>query len=299
MPSLASLCTALLAALLVAPGAAGVDPFPEDPGACPDGATWRGQPPPVGDGYRCVLEREGQEVLHGWSVRFDAETGLKREECEYRQGQLDGRCSRYGEDGRPLTRGFYRQGVAVGFHFVWEPLADVPPEPKARRRALQGLFEALSVPGADVPVLAQHVLDHHDVPLDDIRNAPQVCAPTLCASAATVGGRPLLALELGPAAERVEERRAAYRVAAERAAAYEATARRAAQKRRKEHEKALARYRSRVRAWGGMHLLCNDGTYSPTCTCGRASYQGCCSHHDGVDGCPRELPEEPELPDEQ
>ena len=32
-------------------------------------------------------------------------------------------------------------------------------------------------------------------------------------------------------------------------------------------------------------LLCNDGTLSPTCTCGRSSYRGCCSHHGGVDGC--------------
>jgi hypothetical protein len=208
-------------------------------------------------------------------------------------GVLDGRCSRYAEDGRPLSRGTYHQGVPVGFHFLWEPLADVPPEPRARRRALERVFEVLSVPEADVPVLAQHVLDHHDAPLDDIRNAPQACAPTLCASAATVDGRPLLALELMQASERVEDRRATYRLAAERATAYEATERRAAQKRRKAHAKAVARYRTRLRAWGGVHLLCNDGSYSPTCTCARESYQGCCSHHGGVDGCPRELPEEP------
>jgi hypothetical protein len=299
MPSLATLSVALLAALLVAPGTAGVDPFAAESEACPDGATWRGQPPPAGDGHRCVLEREGQEVLHGWSVRFDPETGIKREECEYRQGQLDGRCSRYAEDGRPLTRGFYRQGVAVGFHFVWEPLADAPPEPRARRRVLLGLFEALSVPQPDVPVLAQHVLDHYDVLFDDIRNAPQVCAPSLCVSTGTVGGRALLALEIMPAAERIEGQRTVYRVAAERAAAYDAAERRAAQKRRKAYEKAMTRYRARLRSWGGAHLLCNDGTYSPSCTCGRASYQGCCSHHDGVDGCPREMPEEPEMPEEE
>jgi hypothetical protein len=32
-------------------------------------------------------------------------------------------------------------------------------------------------------------------------------------------------------------------------------------------------------------LLCNDGTLSPTCTCGRDSYRGCCSHHQGVNSC--------------
>ena len=31
-------------------------------------------------------------------------------------------------------------------------------------------------------------------------------------------------------------------------------------------------------------LMCNDGTESPSCTCG-GSWQGCCSHHGGVDGC--------------
>lgn len=33
------------------------------------------------------------------------------------------------------------------------------------------------------------------------------------------------------------------------------------------------------------HLLCNDGTRSPTCLCSRASHRGCCSHHGGVAGC--------------
>ncbi|MCC7542329.1 MAG: hypothetical protein IT379_39290 [Deltaproteobacteria bacterium] len=31
-------------------------------------------------------------------------------------------------------------------------------------------------------------------------------------------------------------------------------------------------------------LLCRDGTYSPSCTCG-GSRRGCCSHHGGVAGC--------------
>lgn len=32
------------------------------------------------------------------------------------------------------------------------------------------------------------------------------------------------------------------------------------------------------------HILCRDGTRSPTCTCGRTSFRGCCSHHGGVAG---------------
>jgi len=31
-------------------------------------------------------------------------------------------------------------------------------------------------------------------------------------------------------------------------------------------------------------LMCNDGTESPSCTCG-GSHRGCCSHHGGVAGC--------------
>lgn len=31
-------------------------------------------------------------------------------------------------------------------------------------------------------------------------------------------------------------------------------------------------------------LMCNDGTESPTCSCG-GSHRGCCSHHGGVSGC--------------
>lgn len=30
------------------------------------------------------------------------------------------------------------------------------------------------------------------------------------------------------------------------------------------------------------HVLCCDGTRSPTCECGRASFQGCCSKHGGI-----------------
>src|SRR5205814_1585830 len=31
-------------------------------------------------------------------------------------------------------------------------------------------------------------------------------------------------------------------------------------------------------------LRCNDGTLSPSCTCG-GPHRGCCSHHGGVAGC--------------
>lgn len=41
----------------------------------------------------------------------------------------------------------------------------------------------------------------------------------------------------------------------------------------------------RQRSWGSARLLCNDGTLSPSCTCGRDSYRGCCSWHGGVNSC--------------
>lgn len=37
--------------------------------------------------------------------------------------------------------------------------------------------------------------------------------------------------------------------------------------------------------WARAPLLCVDGRRSPTCTCGRESYRGCCSGHGGVAGC--------------
>jgi len=36
---------------------------------------------------------------------------------------------------------------------------------------------------------------------------------------------------------------------------------------------------------GSAKLRCRDGTLSPTCTCDRPSWRGCCSHHGGVARC--------------
>lgn len=38
-------------------------------------------------------------------------------------------------------------------------------------------------------------------------------------------------------------------------------------------------------AWARAPLLCVDGRRSPSCTCGRPSYRGCCSGHGGVAVC--------------
>jgi hypothetical protein len=74
--------------------------------------------------------------------------------------------------------------------------------------------------------------------------------------------------------QEAEERRAA---AAQARAEKKRLAREAREQRRRE-----AAERRAARASGS--LMCNDGTESPTCTCG-GSWRGCCSHHGGVAGC--------------
>lgn len=63
-----------------------------------------------------------------------------------------------------------------------------------------------------------------------------------------------------------------------RIAREEAAARRAAQQ-------AAQREAAAARLWSNSRLRCNDGSLSPSCTCGRSSYQGCCSWHGGVASC--------------
>lgn len=81
-------------------------------------------------------------------------------------------------------------------------------------------------------------------------------------------------------AARAEKRRQAAekrRIAAEeRRAAAEERRRVRAEKRRAAKERRRARREA--------PLVCRDGSYSPTCTCG-GSRRGCCSHHGGVAGC--------------
>lgn len=57
---------------------------------------------------------------------------------------------------------------------------------------------------------------------------------------------------------------------------------------REQHRQAREQRRQeaaeRREARASRSLLCNDGSESPSCTCG-GSWQGCCSHHGGVAGC--------------
>lgn len=71
----------------------------------------------------------------------------------------------------------------------------------------------------------------------------------------------------------IEERR-------RRAEELEAKRQEAAERR----ETAIREAQERREARAYSPLLCNDGTESPSCTCG-GRRQGCCSHHGGVAGC--------------
>lgn len=55
--------------------------------------------------------------------------------------------------------------------------------------------------------------------------------------------------------------------------------------RRLEEAREAAREAAAEARRGSAYVRCNDGTYSPSCLCSRASFRGCCSHHGGVDGC--------------
>jgi hypothetical protein len=80
------------------------------------------------------------------------------------------------------------------------------------------------------------------------------------------------------------------RIAQARAEAEARRAAAAAERERKQAELAAERERRRQAAEeeranrSSGRLLCNDGTLSPTCTCGGA-HRGCCSWHGGVAGC--------------
>lgn len=275
---------------------------------CPGGGEWLGAAPPEGSGYYCGQQRDGVLEKNGWAVSFDEASGRKVEACQYKNGLRDGRCTHYDEAGRISHRGFYRAGVPVHFQFFWDVLRKTPADPLPDRRAeVEAVATAVGGDAKDVGALALFVLDRYDVPAEDIRSAERLCAPSLCVSAGRVDDRNLVAFQIAPPADDVQRDGAAFQALrakdtadkAKEAAAAEAlrvAEEKAARKRRATYEKAVKAYPAKVRAWSNAHLRCNDGTRSPSCTCG-GSYQGCCSWHGGVDGCPRAYPEEPAAPE--
>lgn len=134
------------------------------------------------------------------------------------------------------------------------------PRQLAERRALlQQTLVDLGADETEARGLAQHVLEYIDSPAATRR---VVCGDRVC-----VG--PGRAVERKEAAERKRQI--------------------------KEYQAAVARYKKAVRPWEYTPLRCNDGTRSPSCVCG-GNWRGCCSWHDGVDGCPREEPTPPDPP---
>lgn len=182
---------AVLIAILVAP--------PPDPtrAGCPDDATWVGHAPPHGLGYACMREVDGVRVRHGWAVDYHHETARRIAECEYRDGRLHGRCSRYTPEGRVVQRGTFAAGVPVGWHWRWDAL----PTAKAERHvALARLLDEWQVPATEHDRMTVHVLAHCDRTFGDIRDAPQFCGERHCISAGKVDSRRVIAIHL-PAAE--------------------------------------------------------------------------------------------------
>lgn len=160
---------------------------------CPDDATWIGHEPPHGLGYACVREIDGTKVRHGWAVDYHHETKLKIAECEYRDGRLHGRCSRYTPEGRIVQRGMFEAGIPVGWHWRWDALPTARDE---RPAALARLFEEWEVPATDHDRFTEHVLASYDRVAADIREAPRLCGDTHCVAAARVDGRRVIAIHL-------------------------------------------------------------------------------------------------------
>lgn len=105
-------------------------------------------------------------------------------------------------------------------------------------------------------------------------------------------------LEVQPALEKVAATAADFVPLRDRVAAENAAAEKVAAAQRKAEEKAArlqaakdkkaeAQREKKWRSWAYTRLRCNDGTRSKTCVCG-GNWQGCCSWHGGVDGCPPE-----------
>lgn len=284
---------------------------------CPTGATWQGAPPPRGDGYFCAKpDPSGGLVRHGWAVMFDRFTTFKREECEYLNDQLHGRCTRYDADGNRTERGYHEHGKRAREWWFWslpsarEPSQRVrlpagatatPAQLVERRAVLHQLLLDLGAAETEAQGLTQHALEY----IDDAGAKRQlVCGDHVCMGPGRAD-EPLY-VKLGPGAAEVERDRevlAALQTRAQAAVDKESkqieVARRQAaaeqQRKIKEYRAAVAKYKKLSRQWDYTRLRCNDGTRSPSCVCG-GSWQGCCSWHGGVDGCPRDPPEAPTPP---
>lgn len=259
---------------------------------CPDGGEWHGHAPPDGDEFYCAVERGGEPIKHGWSVSYHP-SGTIEEACEYRDGARSGRCSFYGPGGQLTHRGRYEQGKRTGYHWYWTwGLNDLSNSGRSRAE-WENTLAALEIPDMQASALAQHLLDHgEDEGVNDVRNASQVCCESACASAAVVEGRPVLAVQFDPPPTKVAKHEGQCALARTRASTEKAAEQRAEKARERKRRAAQQQHEKAVRRWHNTHVRCSDGSRSPSCTCG-GSTRGCCSHHGGVSGCPREFPRPP------
>lgn len=261
---------------------------------CPAGAELIGYAPPDGDAWACVLrDQSGQAVPHGWHVEYWP-NGTMKVALEFEQGERHGRFSQWSEDGQLVARGRYDGGERAGYWWYWGVLERglYDPDGALARAYGERVLGQVGVDEADVPALTEFGIEQHQIERSDIRAAPQVCAPSACVSAAMIGERTVLAVQLNPPEDKVSaSARELARVASEADAVHDQIEQ-AQKKRDRAFERAQKKYEKKLRSWDYTSLRCMDGTRSPSCICG-GNWQGCCSHHGGVEGCPRELPEAP------
>lgn len=263
---------------------------------CPDGAVLQGGTPPSNLHWECVLHSQyGAADRHGWSVEYWP-SGNKKAACEFRYNILDGRCSTWNQLGQLESRGMFDKGVHTGYWWYWGLLEQMlyVSDAAVARESTEKFLSERGISDDDVRPLTEFIIKHHTDHNTDIRAAPQLCAQSGCVSAATIDGRSVLAVQFGPPASKVSTPDPQLPTYVKAAAATHKLIDRARARREREATKADDDYESEVRRWDNTSLQCNDGTRSPSCVCG-GGHQGCCSHHGGVRGCPRDYPQRPEL----
>lgn len=147
--------------------------------------------------------------------------------------------------------------------------------------AIRAEADAQAATARDAPGLERRV-EHERAALalwrEYLVDAQGAVAPTALAAlkAALARDEPALAKQQQLARDREAAEAKRQLAAAERQRQQEALA--AERERRRQAAEEARSYRA------PSGLLCNDGTLSPSCSCG-GSHRGCCSHHGGVAGC--------------
>ncbi len=249
---------ALFALLLLAP--LSLPALASSPAACPDGATWNGQPPPLGAGYQCTrTDAQGRMQRHGWAVLFHADSEVKREECEYRDGVRHGRCSFFDESGALAERGSFERGTRTGAWWYWSipaaegrraslalPLGD-PAAASARRGDVQSFLIDLGADAVEAAALGEVLLAYVD--RDGVERR-QVCGAHLCVGPGRIPTEPIY-VGLPALPEQVERDRkllASYEASARKRVRDEERAAKREEERELKEQRRLARQEAREEA---------------------------------------------------